>query len=158
MKTTFYLHFLLGVVLVRAEKRTFISRARASSIVNEIPRGGGLDKTTVAKTALTLVGAHGVVDLLSPAKSLEFYFGITKADDPMKEFMVLEMGGASLNYVLVPALQIFQGMSFETALGYSCLPYIFMTLYKLMNGKLTEVWYGASRHFVPIIPIIESYQ
>jgi hypothetical protein len=52
-----------------------------------------------------------------------------------ENFVMLKYAATSLNGALIPGLQLVYGISFQKALGYSCLPYIFMTLHKLFNEK-----------------------
>jgi hypothetical protein len=130
---------------VGATKPTFISKA-SPSVIHQIPRGGAVDKTAVVKAGLSLVGVHAIVDLLAPTKSLDFYglADTSKNPDPKITFVMLEIGAISMNYALIPALQIFQGLSFEKAAGWSCLPYIFMTVHKLLTNKYDEVSLAAN--------------
>jgi hypothetical protein len=129
---------------VGAEKPTFIPKS--SHVIHQIPRGGAVDKMAVVKAGLSLAGLHGIVNLLAPTKSLAFYglADTSKNLDPKMTFIVLEVGAVSMNYALIPTLQIFQGLSFEKAVGWSCLPYIFMTGHKLLTDKHDEVSLAAN--------------
>jgi hypothetical protein len=125
---------------VGATKPTFIPKP-SPSVIHQIPRGGAVDKTAVVKAGLSLVGVHAIVDLLAPTKSLNFYglADTSENPDPKIAFIVLEIGAVSMSYALIPALQIFQGLSFEKAVGWSCLPQIFTTVHKLLTDKHDEV-------------------
>jgi hypothetical protein len=124
------LFFLSLLASAAGEKPSFLPK---TSFVNQIPRGGAVDKTVIAKAALYTLGAASAVSSLSPSKYLEAH-GLDSGD-ATSQFLVSEAGSASLNAVLIAALQIFKGFSFQEAVGWSCLPYIFNTIEKLLNDK-----------------------
>jgi hypothetical protein len=127
----FFLSLLASAV---GEKPAFLPK---TSIVNQIPRGGAVDKTVVAKTALYTLGASSAVCRLSPSKALDAY-GLDSGD-AKSQYFLSEVGAASLNAVLIAALKIFKGFSFQKAVGWSCLPYIFNVIGKLLNDEYDRV-------------------
>lgn len=126
--------FLSLLAPAAGEKPTFLPK---TSVVNQIPRGGAVDKTVVAKAALYTLGASAAFSNLSPSKYLEAH-GLDSGD-AKSLFILSDAGSAGLNAVLIAALQIFKGFSFQEAVGWSCLPYIFDTIGKLLNDDCVAV-------------------
>ena len=61
-----------------------------------------------------------------------------EADD-FSSFMAQEFCGVSLNICTLLALQLHTNMAFEQAVGWSCLPYMVMTVFKLLTDKAATV-------------------
>jgi hypothetical protein len=59
--------------------------------------------------------------------------------DDFSSFMAQEFCGVSLNICTLIALQMYSNMAFEKAVGWSCLPYMAMTVFKILTDKAATV-------------------
>lgn len=59
--------------------------------------------------------------------------------DDFSSFMAQEFCGVGLNICTLIALQLYSNMTFEKAVGWSCLPYMAMTVFKLLTDKAATV-------------------
>lgn len=114
--------------------------AAASSSAMLIPRGGDIvplmSPDAAVKTFLGADGLNGITGVLTPEWHMKTY--LMDIDD-YTIFLVQEAAAVDTVIILLLGLQLFKGMSFEKAVGWSTLPYIFMTVTKLLKGDHKKV-------------------
>lgn len=88
------------------------------------------------KAFLGASGLNAITGILTPAFHLGSY---DMQVDAFSSFMAQECCGVSLNICILLGLQQYSGMKFEKAVGWSTLPYICMTIAKLVTDKHATV-------------------
>jgi len=116
------------------------TKTDASQSMISIPRGGAivpvLSKDVAVKSFLGALGLNAATGIFTP----EFHLGSYKMEvDDFSSFMAQEFCGVSLNICTLLALQLYSNMAFEKAVGWSCLPYMAMIVFKLLTDKAATV-------------------
>ena len=115
------------------------SSSSSSVVVSSIPRGGIvplMSPDVAVKAFLGASGLNAITGILTPAFHLGSY---DMQVDAFSSFMAQECCGVSLNICILLGLQQYSGMKFEKAVGWSTLPYICMTIAKLVTDKHATV-------------------
>ena len=102
-------------------------------------RGGAgpLDPTATAKAYALAAGAQSTITLLGPDKALGAY-GLP-TNEPATTLLVIQASAVIINTVVLIGSRLLKELSFHDAIGYSCVPYVLLTVHNLMNGKLKRV-------------------
>ena len=121
-------------------RATADASSSSQSMMQSIPRGGAivplLSKDVAVKSFLGALGLNAATGIFTP----EFHLKSYKMEvDYFSSFMAQEFCGVSLNICTLLALQLYSNMTFEKAVGWSCLPYMAMTVFKLLTDKAATV-------------------
>lgn len=146
------LMLLLGVMNIdlgfaemhtKKSRSAFLPRESQSiQAMKSIPRGGAIpavsiNPKTVATAALSCLGVHCALDIVSPKTSIECY-GLDKYE-AINAFYFSRIGGWGLTTVVSLLLQLYTEVPFVKTLGYAFLPITALTMFQLLAGKYEEV-------------------
>lgn len=126
--------------------------ATASLSAISIPRGGGIvplmSPDVAIKTFLGSYGVNGITGGLTPEWHMKTYL---MDIDNYAIFLTQEVTAVDTNIVLLLGLQLLEGMPFEKAVGWSTLPYIGMTMKKLLTGDHDTVGCPAKNGYLVLV-------
>mmetsp|Transcript_18766 Transcript_18766/g.32268 ORF Transcript_18766/g.32268 Transcript_18766/m.32268 type:complete len:301 (-) Transcript_18766:226-1128(-) len=120
------------------------------SFVTKIPRGGAgpLNPDTTAKVFVGLLGFQAANAMLAPEMCLKSY---CHTPDAFSTFLIETNGAVGCTAALLLGLQLFKGMSFEKAIGWSVLPYVVIELKKAFTKQGGAIGFPSANHYPSVI-------